>query len=73
MERSWMSDHRKKAIERNDIRRESVDLVAIAPARKAAIDLGEVGTSSLADMLSEFAPELLDEGEGSSGAAERPD
>lgn len=37
---------------------ESLELAAIAVARKEAVDRGDMGTTSLEDMISEFAPEL---------------
>jgi PHD/YefM family antitoxin component YafN of YafNO toxin-antitoxin module len=39
-------------------RLESLEAAEIALARKAAIDRGEMGTTSLDDMIAEFAPEL---------------
>jgi len=39
-------------------RLENLELAQIAAARKEAIDRGEMGTTSLADMIAEFAPEL---------------
>jgi prevent-host-death family protein len=41
-------------------RLESLELALIALPRKAAIDSGEMGTTSLADMIAEFAPELAE-------------
>ena len=37
---------------------ESWEVVKVALARKAAIDRGEMGTTSLDVMIAEFAPEL---------------
>lgn len=46
--------------------REAVDFAQIALARKEAIERGEMGTTSLEDMIAEFAPELMPrENEGS--------
>jgi prevent-host-death family protein len=42
-------------------RLESLELAEVAVARKAAVDSGEMGTTSLDDMIAEFAPELGDE------------
>ncbi len=39
-------------------RLENLELAQIAVARKEAIDRGDVGTTSLDDMIAEFAPEL---------------
>jgi prevent-host-death family protein len=39
-------------------RLESFELAELAVARKAAIDRGDMGTTSLDDMIAEFAPEL---------------
>lgn len=41
-------------------RLESLELALIAVPRKAAVDRGEMGTTSLADMIAEFAPELAE-------------
>lgn len=38
--------------------REAVDLAPIALTRKEAVERGEMGTTSLEDMIAEFAPEL---------------
>jgi PHD/YefM family antitoxin component YafN of YafNO toxin-antitoxin module len=43
-------------------RLENLELAQIAVARKEAIDRGEMGTTSLADMIAEFAPELSAQG-----------
>jgi prevent-host-death family protein len=40
---------------------ENLELAQIAVARKNAVDRGEMGTTSLADMIAEFAPELAAE------------
>jgi prevent-host-death family protein len=37
---------------------ESLELAEVASARKAAIDSGKMGTTSLRDMISEFAPDM---------------
>jgi prevent-host-death family protein len=37
---------------------ENLELAQIAVARKNAIDRGEMGTTSLEDMIADFAPEL---------------
>ena len=37
---------------------ESLELAEVAIARKGAIDRGEMGTTSLDEMIAEFAPEL---------------
>jgi prevent-host-death family protein len=37
---------------------ENLELAHIAVTRKEAVDRGEMGTVSLADMIAEFAPEL---------------
>jgi len=39
-------------------RLENLELAQVALARREAIDRGEMGTTSLADMIAEFAPEL---------------
>lgn len=39
-------------------RLESLELALIALPRKEAVDQGEMGTTSLADMIAEFAPDL---------------
>lgn len=37
---------------------ENLELAQVAVARKEAVDSGEMGTTSLEDMIAEFAPEL---------------
>ena len=37
---------------------ENLELADIAVARKAAVDRGEMGTTSLEEMIAEFAPDL---------------
>lgn len=37
---------------------ESLELAQVAMARKEAVDRGEMGTTTLEDMIAEFAPEL---------------
>lgn len=37
---------------------ENLELAQVAVARKGAVDSGEMGTTSLEDMIAEFAPEL---------------
>lgn len=37
---------------------ENLELAQVAVARKEAVDSGEMGTTSLEDMVAEFAPEL---------------
>lgn len=46
-----------RMLERLD-RLESLELAEVATARKAAVDRGEMDTTSLEDMIAEFAPEL---------------
>lgn len=38
---------------------ENLELAQVAVPRKEAVDRGEMGTTSLEDMIAEFAPELL--------------
>lgn len=44
---------------------ENFELAAIAMARKEAVDRGDMGTTSLEDMIAEFAPELQQHESGS--------
>lgn len=57
----YLSYRRYKAMMARIDKLENLELAQIAVARKEAIDRGEMGTTSLADMIAEFAPELLDE------------
>lgn len=41
---------------------ESMELAEVAVPRKASVDRGEMGTTSLDEMIAEFAPELQEEG-----------
>jgi prevent-host-death family protein len=54
----YLSYRRYEAILQRLDKLENLELAAIAVARKEAIDRGEMGTTSLADMIAEFAPEL---------------
>lgn len=54
----YVSFRRYQAITARLDKLESLELAEVARARKAAIDSGEMGTTSLQDMISEFAPEL---------------
>lgn len=54
----YLSYRRYESILARLDRLESLELAQIAVARKEAIDRGEMGTTSLADMIAEFAPEL---------------
>ncbi len=50
-------DTYQRLLERLD-RLESLELAQVALARKAAVERGEMGTTSLAAMIDEFAPQL---------------
>ncbi len=55
----YLSYRRYEAIMARLNKLESLELAQVAVARKEAIDRGEMGTTSLDDMIAEFAPELL--------------
>ncbi|HKP76229.1 MAG TPA: type II toxin-antitoxin system Phd/YefM family antitoxin [Longimicrobiaceae bacterium] len=50
-------DRYERILDRLD-RLEDYELAELAVARNAAIERGDVGTTSLEDMIAEFAPEL---------------
>jgi prevent-host-death family protein len=54
----YLSYRRYEAILERLDKLESLELAEIAVARKEAVDRGEMGTTSLEDMIAEFAPEL---------------
>jgi PHD/YefM family antitoxin component YafN of YafNO toxin-antitoxin module len=54
----YMSFGRYERMLRRLDRLESLEIAEIAVARKAAVDNGAMGTTSLDDMIAEFAPEL---------------
>jgi prevent-host-death family protein len=56
----YLSYERYQAILDRLERLESRDLARTAVGRKTAVDRGEMGTTTLADMIAEFAPELDD-------------
>lgn len=56
----YLSYRRYEAIMARLNRLESLELAQIAVTRKQAIDQGEMGTTSLEDMIAEFAPEMQD-------------
>jgi prevent-host-death family protein len=55
----YLSYRRYEAILDRLNKLENLELAQIAVARKEAVDSGEMGTTSLEDMMAEFAPELL--------------
>jgi prevent-host-death family protein len=58
----YLSYRRYQAILERLDKLESLELAEIAVARKEAVDRGEMGTTSLEDMIAEFAPELRSRG-----------
>lgn len=54
----YLSYSRYEAIVERLNRLENLELAQVAVSRKEAIDSGEIGTTSLADMIAEFAPQL---------------
>jgi prevent-host-death family protein len=56
----YLSYRRYEAILARLNKLENLEMAQIAVARKQAIDQGEMETTSLEDMIAEFAPELQD-------------
>ena len=60
----YLSFRRYESILARLERLENLELAQVAIARKEAVDRGEMGTTSLDDMIAEFAPELAREPSG---------